>query len=90
MIVVKLREAMEAYRRREGVRTTYTKLSDATGISRETLRSIGSRMNYHPTLANIEKICRALDVPLHDMLEMVDDPPKSKPKRKSKAKKKKS
>ncbi len=51
---------------------------------RNTLRRSRQRV------ANVEKICRALDVPLHQMLEMIDDPPKSKRKRKSKAKKKKS
>ena len=39
---------------------------------------------------SIEKLLDALHVRLHEMLEMVDDPPKSKRKRKSKAKKKKS
>ena len=39
-------------------------------------------MTHHTALANIEKLCRALDVPLHDMLEMIDDPPK--PKRRAK------
>ena len=51
---------------------------------RNTLRRSRQRV------ANVEKICRALDVPLHDMLEMIDDPPESKRKRKSKAKKMKS
>ena len=81
LIVVKLREAMEVYRRRTGERMTYAKLSALTGISQETLRSIGSRLNYRPTLGNVEKLCRALDVPLHDLLELIDDPPKPKRKR---------
>ena len=83
MIVVKLREAMEAYRRRTGERMTYAKLSAVTDISPETLRSIGSRLNYRPTLGNVEKLCRALDAPLHDLLELIDDPPKAKRKRTS-------
>lgn len=78
MIVVKLREAMEASRRRTGERMTYAKLSALTGISQETLRSVGSRPGYRPTLANVEKLCRTLDVPLHDLLELIDDPPKPK------------
>ena len=82
MIVVKLREAMEGYRRRTGERMTYEKLAEVTGIAHSTLRSIGSRLGYTPTFANVEKLCRTLDVPLHDMLEMIDDPPKpeTKPK----------
>ena len=78
MIVVKLREAMEAHRRRTGERMTYERRADLTGIAHSTLRSIGSRLGYRPTLANVEKLCRTLDVPLHEMLEMIDDPPKRK------------
>ncbi|HOO17931.1 MAG: helix-turn-helix transcriptional regulator [Phycisphaerae bacterium] len=78
MIVVKLREAMEAYRRRTGRRITYEELAQRTGVAHSTLRSIGSRLGYTPTFANLEKLCRALQVPLHDMLEMIDDPPKMK------------
>ena len=89
MIVVKLREAMEAYRRRTGQRVTYAKLAERTGISQETLRSIGSRLNYHPTFANVEKLCRALEVPLPDMLELMDDPPKKKAKGKKSKKRNK-
>jgi DNA-binding Xre family transcriptional regulator len=78
MIVIKLREAMEAYRRRTGQRVTYEDLAERTGIAHSTLRSIGSRLGYHPTFANVEKLCRALDVPFHDMVEMIDDPPRAK------------
>ncbi|MCH8912899.1 MAG: helix-turn-helix transcriptional regulator [Planctomycetes bacterium] len=90
MIIVKLKEAMQKHRRRIKGEFTYDDLAALTGMAAGTLQSIATRWNYQPTLANVEKICRALDVPLHEMLEMVDDPPKSKRKRKSKAKKKKS
>ncbi len=79
MLVVKLRDAMEAYRRRIGERMTYAKLAERTGISQSTLRTIGSDLTYHPTLANIERICKALDVTPGDMLEIIPDPPKAKP-----------
>ena len=78
MIVVKLRDAMEQYRRNAHERMTYKRLSDLTGIAVGTLQQIGSRLDYHPTLGNVEKLCRALGVPLHSMLEMIDDPPKRK------------
>ncbi len=78
MIAIKLREAMEAYKRRTGKRMTYKILAEMSGVAQPTLHSIGSRDDYNATLATIEKICRALDVPLHDMLEMIDDPPKRK------------
>ncbi len=81
MIILKLREAMEAYRRRTGTRMTYERLSELTGIALGTLQQMGSRLDYHPTLANVEKLCSALETPLDGMLEMVPDPPKSKAKR---------
>lgn len=82
MIVVKLKEAMLAYGRKCGQKITYAELEGLTGIPRGTLYSIGSRKNYYPTIPRIEKLCRALEVPLHDMLEMIDDPPKLASKRK--------
>ncbi len=84
MLVVKLKDAMEAYRRRTGQRITYAELAERTGISHATLRTIGSVLAYHPTLANIERLCKALDVTPGDLLEVIDDPPK--PKRRPKKK----
>jgi DNA-binding Xre family transcriptional regulator len=78
MIFVKLKEAMLSYRRRTGRKITYDGLATMTGLSAGTLQSIATRETYHPTLANVEKLCLALDVPLHDMLEMIADPPRSK------------
>ena len=69
---------MEAHRRRTGERMTYKKLGELTGISNSTLRKIGGGLAHHTTLANIETLCRALDVPPGDMLELIDDPPKRK------------
>ena len=76
MIRVKLKEAMETHRLRTGERLTYARLAQISGVAEGTLNSIGSRLSYQPNLATVEKICRALDVPLHDMLQMIDDPPK--------------
>ena len=90
MIRVKLKQAMDNYRMSTGERMTYGDLAEISGVAEATLNSIGSRLGYQPNLATVEKICRALNVPLHEMLEMIDDPPKSKRKRKSKAKKRKS
>ena len=87
MIVVKLRDAMEAYRRRTGQRMTYVRLAERTGIAHSTMRTIGSDLTYHPTLANIERICKALDVSPGDLLEIIDDPPKPTTKKKRKRKK---
>ena len=78
MIRVKLREAMEAYRLRTGERLTYAKLAEMSGVAEGTLNSIGSRLGYNVTVATVEKLCRALEVSFHDLLEMIDDPPKAK------------
>lgn len=88
MIAVKLREAMERYKRRTGRRMTYKLLAEQTGIAHNTLRIIGSRDDYNATLELIEKICRALTVTPGDLLELIDDPPKAKSKTKRKTKKK--
>ena len=88
MIVIKLKEAMLGYGRSMGGKLTYEDVSVMTGIPTETLRSIGSRPGYHCSVARIEVLCRALGVPLHKMLEMIDDPPKKKPKAKGKKPKK--
>ena len=87
MLVVKLRDAMEAYRRRTGRRETYTTLSEKTGISESMLRKTGSVIGYHPTLDNIEKLCLALEVTPGDLLEIIRETPK--PKRPQKKRRKK-
>lgn len=78
MITIKLRDAMEAHRRRTGDRMTYRKLAALTGISESALRKIGGSLTHHTTLTNVEKLCRALDVSPGDLLELIDDPPRRK------------
>ncbi len=85
MLIVRLRDAMEAYRRRTGERMTYAKLSERTGIAVSTLKKIGSRLGKHTTLASVEKLCTDLGVTPGDLLEIIPDPPK--PKRTKKKKK---
>jgi len=70
MIHVKLREAMEAYRRRTGIRVTYDVLAERTGISVATLQSLAARPEYNTRLSTIEKICRALECSPGDLLEL--------------------
>lgn len=74
MLVVKLRDGMEAYRRNTGKRMTYAKLAEITGISLATIKAIGSVMEYHPTLANVERLCKALGVSPGVLLEIIDEP----------------
>lgn len=70
MISVKLREAMESYRRRTGVRLTYELLSEETGIAVTTLQSLAARPEYNTRLSTIEKLCRALQCTPGDLLEL--------------------
>jgi DNA-binding Xre family transcriptional regulator len=70
---VRLREAMDAYKRRTGQKVTYESLSDTTGISVATLQSLAARPGYNATLATIEKICRALRCQPGDLLQLEND-----------------
>jgi DNA-binding Xre family transcriptional regulator len=72
MIYVKLREAMEAYRQRTGVRLTYEAISEDTKISVATLQSLAARPGYNTRLSTIEKLCRMLECAPGDLLELRD------------------
>ncbi len=37
---------------------------------------MGSQLNHNATLTTLAEICRARDVSLGDLLELIDDPPK--------------
>ena len=69
MIVVRLREAMERYRRRTGVRVTYRELAARAGVSESTLQSIAARGGYNTTLDTVDRIAEALECPLDVLLE---------------------
>ncbi|WP_392354037.1 helix-turn-helix transcriptional regulator [Brevundimonas sp. LF-1] len=67
---MKLREAMESYRRRTGVRLTYASLSRQTGISQATLQSLAARRSYNTRLSTIARLCTALECSPADLLEL--------------------
>lgn len=73
MIRVKLRETMEAYRQRTGIKLTYERLAEQTGIALTTLQSLGTRAGYNTRLSTIEKLCIALKCTPGDLLEMSTD-----------------
>lgn len=75
MIEIRLKDAMEAYRSRTGVRLTYEVLAEQTGLSLSTLQSIASRANYNPRLSTIEALCEALDCLPGDLLMRSQDKP---------------
>jgi DNA-binding Xre family transcriptional regulator len=78
MVVIKLREAIQAYKRRTGERMTYRILAERTGVAEGTLEVMGSQTNYNATIHTLEKVCLALGVTFGDLLEIVADPPKAR------------
>ena len=93
MIIIKLKEAMQSYRRRTGRKLTYAILHDATGVSTQALGAIATREEYNPTVAVIDAICRELGITPAELLEYVPTEPatlkqtplKRKPQRKRKS-----
>jgi DNA-binding Xre family transcriptional regulator len=85
-ILIKLREAMLAYARRTGERMTYAILAERTGLAEGTLHNMGSHRKYNTTLTTLAKVCSALETTPGELLELVDDTPKAKPKPKRPAK----
>lgn len=70
---MKLREAMDAHRRRTGEKITYELLAKRTGVARATLESIASRASYNTRLSTIEKICIALGCKPGELLELASE-----------------
>ena len=70
MMRVKLREAMEAYKRKTGKKLTYELLAHETGIALATLQSLAARTGYNTRISTIEKICVALKCTPGDILAM--------------------
>ncbi|WP_186046464.1 helix-turn-helix domain-containing protein [Burkholderia gladioli] len=72
MLRIRLREAMEAYRKRTGVRFTYQTLAEASGLSVSTLQSLAARPTYNTRLSTIERLCIALGCQPGDLLELTE------------------
>jgi DNA-binding Xre family transcriptional regulator len=75
-IIIKLREAVLAYKRRTGERMTYAILAERTGLAQGTLHNIGGQRSYNATLKTIALICRELGVTPGELLTFVDEPAK--------------
>lgn len=71
-IRLKLREAMDAHRKRTGVRLTYRALAEAAGLSVSTLQSLAARPSYNTRLSTIERLCIALGCGPGDLLELTE------------------
>ena len=59
-------------------RMTYAILAELSGLAAGTLHSMGSRDDYHATLATPARIRGALDVAPGDLLGFIEDSPKAK------------
>lgn len=55
-----LREAMQDYEARTGIRLTYEALSESTEISVDTLKSMATRDDYNATLKSIATLADTL------------------------------
>ena len=73
MLRVRLREAMEARRKRTGIRMTYRTLAEASGLAVSTLQSLAARPTYNTRLSTIERLCVALECQPGDLLELTED-----------------
>jgi putative transcriptional regulator len=68
----------------EDRKITYKEISEATGISRQTLSKIASRKGYKTSSRNIEKLCKYFNVTPDVLMTIVPDP--QDPTKKSKSK----
>ena len=77
-VVIKLRESVLAYKRRTGEPMTYEILASRTGLAKGTLQNLGGSRKQNANLSTIARICGALGITPGDLLELIEDPPKSK------------
>ena len=68
-IRIRLRECMDLYEARTGLRVSYSDIAAATGLSLATVQSIGSRGDYNATLSALEALCATLHVTPMEILE---------------------
>jgi putative transcriptional regulator len=77
VIIVQLREAIDAYRQRTGEKLTYEMLAERTGLAKTTLESLATRSSYNTRLSTIEKLCRALGCSPGELLRLAPDDERS-------------
>lgn len=80
MIVVRLKQVMNDYRQKNELKSyTYWDLVEATGLSYDTLQSLGSRNSRGTTFYTLDKICRALESSPSEILLYNPSKPHPKP-----------
>lgn len=67
---MKLREAIDSFRTRSGVRHTYASLAQETGIAEATLQSLAARPGYNTRLSTVARLCVALSCQPGELLEL--------------------
>ncbi|EAU55208.1 helix-turn-helix domain-containing protein [Mariprofundus ferrooxydans] len=72
MIKIKLKQLL-AQRAYDGERMTLVELAEQTGISRTTLQRIANTPGHSTTTEHIDKLCKALNCNLNDLIEFSQD-----------------
>ena len=62
MLKFNLKNAMQEYEAKTGLRLTYEELSQMTSISSDTLKSIATRPDYNATLKMLSEVAEALNI----------------------------
>ena len=57
-----IKSALNEFEARTGIRLSYEELSDISGLSIDTIKSLSSRKNYNPTFEIIALIGNALNL----------------------------
>lgn len=73
MIRVELREAIEAYQAKHGVKLTYQQIAEQTSLGLATLQSLAARPDYNTRLSTIDKLCGFLGCEPSDLLVYIAD-----------------
>ncbi len=68
-----LKKALNNYEARTGLRLSYGDLSQITGVSINTIKSLATREKYNATLQLISQIANALDINPTGYFEWTDD-----------------
>jgi len=72
MIKIKLKQLL-ADKAFQGEKISLLELAAQTGISRSTLNRIANTPGYSTTTENLDKLCKVLNCPLHDLAEYISD-----------------
>lgn len=73
MLIIRLKYAIERYKKNTGEKLTYQMLADRTGISLDTLQSLATRQSYNTTLSTVEKLCNALQCSPGELLTIAEE-----------------